>query len=94
MLATAVFAREVGLVAGSSRTLLVHLAALAIASAFSFFGSYLLYRLTDAIIPLRVSDDQEELGLDLSQHGEFMAPTAPAEDFEGIGAREQAAASA
>lgn len=77
MLATAVFAREVGLVAGSSRTLVVHLAALGIASAFTFFGSYLLYRITDAIIPLRVSDEQEELGLDLSQHGEFVPPAAP-----------------
>ena len=77
MLATAVFAREVGLVAGSARTLVVHLAALGIAAAFTFFGSYLLYRITDAIIPLRVSDEQEELGLDLSQHGEFVPPAAP-----------------
>ena len=26
----------------------------------------------DLIIPLRVSDEQEEIGLDLSQHGEVM----------------------
>jgi Amt family ammonium transporter len=32
----------------------------------------MLYKLTDLIIPLRVSPDQEELGLDLSQHGEIM----------------------
>ena len=41
-------------------------------AAFSFGGSYALYKLTDLIIPLRVSPDQEELGLDLSQHGEIM----------------------
>ena len=73
MLATAVFARDVGLVAGSPRTLLVHLAALGIAAAFTFTGAFLLYRLTDALIPLRVSDTQEEVGLDLSQHGEFVS---------------------
>ena len=33
-------------------------------------GSYIIYKVTDAIIPLRVTHDQEELGLDLSQHGE------------------------
>ena len=73
MLATAVFARDVGLIAGSPRTLMVHVAALAIAAAFTFVGSYLLYKLTDAIIPMRVTDVQEELGLDRSQHGEFVS---------------------
>jgi Amt family ammonium transporter len=73
MLATGVFARGVGLTSGSSRTFLVQLAALAIASVFTFVGSYVLYRITDAIIPLRVTEVQEELGLDLSQHGEFVA---------------------
>ena len=41
--------------------------------------SWVLYKVTDLIIPLRVSADQEELGLDLSQHGEVMQETvAPA----------------
>ena len=42
---------------------------------FTFAGSYLLYKLTDAIIPLRVTEEQEELGLDLSQHGESLILT-------------------
>jgi Amt family ammonium transporter len=75
MLATGVFARDVGLMSGSPRTFLVHVGALAIASVFTFAGSYLLYRITDAIIPLRVTEVQEELGLDLSQHGEFVGPS-------------------
>jgi ammonium transporter, Amt family len=79
MLATGIFAREVGLINGSPKTFLVHLGALAIASAFTFFGSYLLYKITDAIIPLRVTEVQEELGLDLSQHGETIAPAMPVE---------------
>jgi Amt family ammonium transporter len=41
-----------------------------------------LYKFTDFIIPLRVSEEQEEIGLDLSQHGEVMqgemlAPAPP-----------------
>ena len=41
-----------------------------IVSAFSFFGSLILYKITDLIIPLRVTAEQETVGLDLSQHGE------------------------
>lgn len=47
-----------------------HMIALVLVSAFTFFGSLLLYKITDAIIPLRVSEESEEQGLDLSQHGE------------------------
>ena len=81
MLATGIFARNVGLISGSPKTFLMHLLALGIASAFTFFGSYLLYKITDAIIPMRVTDVQEELGLDLSQHGESIAP-APAVEYQ------------
>ncbi len=76
MLLTGVFAKDVGLMSGSARTFLVHCGALVFVAAFSFAGSYLLYKLTDLIIPLRVSDDQEEIGLDLSQHGEVMQEPA------------------
>ena len=47
-----------------------HLIALVVVSAFAFFGSLILFKITDLIIPLRVTPEQEELGLDLSQHGE------------------------
>jgi len=77
MLMTGVFARDVGLISGSPRTFFVHCLALVFVAAFSFSGSYLLYKLTDLVIPLRVSDDQEEIGLDLSQHGEVMEATDP-----------------
>jgi ammonium transporter, Amt family len=39
-------------------------------AAFTFFGSLLLYKLTNTIIPLRVSEESEAIGLDLSQHDE------------------------
>jgi ammonium transporter, Amt family len=72
MIATGVFAREAGLVAGRVDTFLTHLGALVFVTAFTFGGSWLLYKLTDLIIPLRVTDDQEAIGLDASQHGESM----------------------
>jgi Amt family ammonium transporter len=75
MLMTGLFAKDVGLTSGHAYTFLLHCGALVFVAAFSFGGSYLLYKLTDLIIPLRVSPDQEELGLDLSQHGEVMQET-------------------
>ena len=72
MILTGVFAKDVGLTSGSFGTFLVHCGALVFVAAFSFSGSWLLYRVTDLVIPLRVSADQEEIGLDLSQHGEVM----------------------
>src|SRR5881227_3031649 len=65
MLMTGLFAKDVGLTSGSPRTFLVHCGALLFVAAFSFAGSYFLYKITDLVIPLRVSDEQEEIGLDL-----------------------------
>ncbi|HEY2159121.1 MAG TPA: ammonia channel protein, partial [Isosphaeraceae bacterium] len=50
--------------------LIAHGKALVLVSVFAFVGSLLLYKVTDLIIPLRVTDEQEHEGLDLSQHGE------------------------
>ncbi|GEN06051.1 ammonium transporter [Myxococcus fulvus] len=72
MVLTGVLAKDVGLVHGETTTFLKHLAALVLVSVFSFVGSYLLYKLVDRIVPLRVPREHEELGLDLSQHGETM----------------------
>jgi len=70
MVATGVFAKDVGLTSGHYSTFLYHLLALVIVTAYTFLGSLALYKLTDLIIPLRVTADQERMGLDLSQHGE------------------------
>jgi Amt family ammonium transporter len=43
---------------------------LVLVSIFTFGGSYLLYKVTDMILPMRVTPEQEEKGLDLTQHGE------------------------
>ena len=40
------------------------------AAAYSFIVSFVLLKLVDLTIGLRVTEEEEELGLDLSQHGE------------------------
>ncbi len=70
MILTAVFAKDLGLVYGHTHTFFMHLLGLAIVSIFTFGGSYLLYKITDTLIPIRVSKDEEKIGLDLSQHEE------------------------
>jgi Amt family ammonium transporter len=70
MLLTAVFASQVGLIYGETETFFYHLLAMGITTVFAFGGSYLLFMLVDLVLPIRVREDQEERGLDLSQHGE------------------------
>ncbi len=59
-----------GLFFGETHLFLVQLFAMVITSLFAFFGSMLLLKITDMISPLRVSAEEEVIGLDLSQHGE------------------------
>ena len=73
MIATGVFAKDVGLIHGNPKTFLMHLLAIVIVGAFTFVGSYILYKVVDAITPMRVARTDEEVGLDLSQHGEIAA---------------------
>jgi Amt family ammonium transporter len=72
MLLTGVFAKDVGLMSGHAYTFLIHCGALLFVTGFAFSGSWALFKITDLIIPLRVSEEQEEIGLDISQHGEVM----------------------
>ncbi|MFT5666365.1 MAG: Amt family ammonium transporter [Vicingaceae bacterium] len=70
MILTGVFASEVGLIYGETTTFFYHIIALVMTAIFTFGGSYLLFKLVDILLKLRVREDQEERGLDLSQHGE------------------------
>lgn len=74
MVLTAVFAHgeNASLLHGGVNVFLHHMAALVLVSAFTFFGSLLLYKITDSIITLRVSEESENMGLDLSQHDESL----------------------
>ena len=74
MIATGVFADKVGLIHGDPTIFLRHLAAIFIVGAYSLAGSWLIYKITNAIITIRVRPEQEEAGLDLAQHAESYAP--------------------
>ena len=58
------------LVDGTTTLLFKHLIALGIVVAYSLIGSYILLFITDKISPLRVTAEEEELGLDITQHDE------------------------
>jgi len=70
LLFTGIFAKDVGLFYGETTTFFNHIYALIIISVFTFFGSLLIYNITALIIPIRVSNEIEEKGLDFSIHGE------------------------
>ncbi len=73
MILTGVLAKDVGLVYGETTTFMYHIIALVLVAIFTFFGSYALYKITDLLLSMRVSEDQELRGLDASQHGENIA---------------------
>lgn len=78
MLLTGVFASKKvnpsisynGLFFGESKLFMVQLLAMALVAVFVGVGTWMLLKLTDWIVPLRVSSDDEVLGLDKSQHHE------------------------
>jgi Amt family ammonium transporter len=70
MIATGMLAKDVGLIHGGVRIFGAHCLALLIASAYTFGASYVLYKVTNLLVPLRVTHEEEAAGLDLSQHGE------------------------
>ena len=70
MILTAVFALKGGLITGETTLFVNHLIALVIVSVFTFCGSWVLYKITNMITPLRVNEYDEERGLDISQHNE------------------------
>jgi ammonium transporter, Amt family len=73
MILTGVFAAEVGLIHGNPKIFLVQVVTLLIAAPYACVGSWVLYKVTDAIIPLRVSERQEHIGLDITQHDETVS---------------------
>ena len=59
-----------GLLFGHPERVLAQLVAVVATLAFSFVCSYLLFSLVDTLWGLRVSHEEEETGLDLTQHNE------------------------
>ncbi|MFO7696354.1 MAG: hypothetical protein R6X16_04265 [Anaerolineae bacterium] len=76
-LATGLFATKTvnaagadGLFYGNPQQFLVQLGAAALAIVFSMALTWLLAKLTGALVGLRVSAASEQVGLDISEHGE------------------------
>ncbi len=63
-------ALAVGLVDGNPRQLLNQLVGVLVAWALAAVGTWIILRIVDALIGLRVPEEHEIQGLDLSQHGE------------------------
>ena len=63
---------EQGLLFGETRLFVNQMTAMICVSVFAFTASYALFFIVNKITPLRVSLDKEELGLDISQHGEYL----------------------
>jgi Amt family ammonium transporter len=72
MLATAVFAQDVGLVFGQYKTMLAHIAGLLLVSAYVIVMTAGVIKLIQKFMPLEVSQVDEIIGLDMSEHGETM----------------------
>ena len=75
-LATGIFATATvnsagsGLIDGNFKQVLIQLAAIAVTIAFAFGITWLLAKLVDVTVGLRVTPEEEIVGLDISQHGE------------------------
>lgn len=59
-----------GLLDGNVHMFLIHLLAVVIVCGYTFVVSYILYWVTNKMIPMRVSPQSEAVGLDKSQHDE------------------------
>ncbi|MCW4014373.1 MAG: ammonium transporter [Candidatus Bathyarchaeota archaeon] len=59
-----------GLFYGNPGQLTAQIIAIVVVGLYSFVGSYVILKVVGKITPLRVTHEEEEAGLDMSQHGE------------------------
>lgn len=76
-IATGIFASKAinpagadGLIFGNPNLVLVQLTAVAVTAAFAFVSTLIIAKVVDLILGLRVSENEEIVGLDISQHAE------------------------
>lgn len=76
-IATGFFAQKIinpagadGLLYGNPKQVLIQIAAVAATALWGFVVSVILLKIIDWTVGLRVTEEEEEMGLDLSQHGE------------------------
>jgi len=70
MLATAAINGRSGLIDGNGMQVLIQLLAVAVTASFSFGATWVIAKVIDATLGLRVRNEEEMVGLDISQHGE------------------------
>jgi len=59
-----------GLFSGNPGQVSIQLLAIVVTIVFSFAGTYIIARLLNVSVGLRVTPMEEEVGLDISSHGE------------------------
>lgn len=76
-LATGLFASKIinpdganGLFAGNSKQFFIQLTAAVVTVGYAFIGTFILYKLVDMVIGVRATEDNEAIGLDLTEHNE------------------------
>lgn len=77
IIATGIFAQKAlnpaganGLLFGNPHLLFIQLLTVVVVAGFSFVVSYLLAKIVDTMFSLRAKDNEENVGLDIAQHGE------------------------
>jgi len=76
-LATGIFASKLinpaasdGLLSGNSKLFIVQLLAVLVTIVYTFVMTFIIYKLVDLLLGVRIADEEEAIGLDLSQHNE------------------------
>jgi Amt family ammonium transporter len=76
-LATGLFASKLinsaatdGLWSGNSKLFMVQLLAVLVTVAYTFILTFIIYKLVDLLIGVRIDEEEEAIGLDLTQHNE------------------------
>ncbi len=77
MIATAIFAKDVGAIYGQFATLQAHFIALVVVCTYCFAMTYAGLRILRWMMPLEVDVADEGRGLDQSQHDESVSPWEP-----------------
>ncbi|MCL5674775.1 MAG: ammonium transporter [Candidatus Omnitrophica bacterium] len=77
VIATGIFASTLinphganGLLYGNTKQILIQLLAVGVTIVYTFMATFIIYKLIDVILGVRVGEKEEFMGLDLSQHHE------------------------
>lgn len=79
-----------GLVYGNPAQLWDQTLAVLVAPAYAFIATYVILRLIGAVVPLRASEREEAVGMDVVQHGEEAYVTGEGAILVDVGPRGEA----